>query len=117
MESTAVTLGESGGRFVSVDDLHLHVVEDGNPAGVPVVLVHGFAGSTFCWRYQIAPLADAGYRVLAIDLPGFGLSSRPKGAWRGTGRWRLPWPAPCGPCISPLRTWSPTRWAAMSLRW
>jgi pimeloyl-ACP methyl ester carboxylesterase len=85
MESTAVTAAESFGRYVHVDDLHLHVVEDGNPAGVPVVLVHGFAGSTFCWRHQIAPLADAGYRVLAIDLPGFGMSSRPAGGVAGHG--------------------------------
>lgn len=85
MQSTAVTLGESGGRFVSIDDLHLHLVEDGDPTGAPVVLVHGFAGSTFCWRHQMGPLAAAGYRVLAIDLPGFGLSSRPAGGVAGHG--------------------------------
>lgn len=83
MQITAATFGGPGGRFVPVDDLHLHVVEDGNPAGVPVVLVHGFAGSTFCWRHQIASLAAAGFRVLAIDLPGFGLSSRPAGGVQG----------------------------------
>jgi len=63
----------------------LAIVEDGDPTGVPGVLVHGFAGSTFCWRHQIAPLADACYRVLAVDLPGFGLSSRPAGGVAGHG--------------------------------
>ena len=40
------------------------------------MLVHGFCGSTFCWRNNISALVDAGYRVVAIDLPGFGYSDR-----------------------------------------
>ena len=47
--------------------------------GSPVVLVHGIGGgsSTFQYRKNAAALADAGYRVYALDLLGFGRSSRP----------------------------------------
>lgn len=41
-----------------------------------VLLVHGFCGSTFCWRNNIDALVNAGYMVVAIDLPGFGYSDR-----------------------------------------
>ncbi len=47
--------------------------------GSPVVLVHGIGGgsSVFQYRKNAAALADAGYRVYALDLLGFGRSSRP----------------------------------------
>jgi len=41
-----------------------------------VLLVHGFCGSTFCWRNNIDALVNAGFLVVAIDLPGFGYSDR-----------------------------------------
>ncbi|MCX6246805.1 MAG: alpha/beta hydrolase [Bacteroidetes bacterium] len=41
-----------------------------------VLLVHGFCGSTFCWRKNIDTLVRSGYLVVAIDLPGFGYSDR-----------------------------------------
>ncbi|MGY6519481.1 MAG: alpha/beta fold hydrolase [Lysobacteraceae bacterium] len=41
-----------------------------------VVLVHGFAGSTFSWRHTAPALAAAGYRVDAIDLPPYGFGAR-----------------------------------------
>ncbi|SCP94932.1 alpha/beta fold hydrolase [Anaerobium acetethylicum] len=41
-----------------------------------ILLVHGMGGSTFSWHNNIQALVDAGYRVLAVDLPGFGYSSR-----------------------------------------
>lgn len=48
-------------------------------SGTPVVLVHGIGGgsSIFQYRKNAAALADAGYRVYALDLLGFGRSSRP----------------------------------------
>lgn len=51
----------------------LHYVDEGS--GPALVLVHGFAGSTFSWRGAIPLLARA-FRVVALDLPGFGRSSR-----------------------------------------
>jgi pimeloyl-ACP methyl ester carboxylesterase len=53
----------------------LHVVDEG--AGPPVVLLHGFPDSSALWRHQIPALVEAGYRVIAPDLRGFGASDRP----------------------------------------
>ena len=48
------------------------------PEDGPVfLLVHGFGASGFHWRRNVNALAAAGYRVYAIDLVGFGLSSKP----------------------------------------
>lgn len=43
----------------------------------PFLLIHGFGASGFHWRRNVNVLAAAGYRVYAIDLIGFGLSSKP----------------------------------------
>ena len=66
-------------HFVKVDSatFHYRIFNDSleHPRG-HVLLVHGFCGSTFCWRNNIEPLVKAGYLVVAIDLPGFGYSDR-----------------------------------------
>ncbi|KAL1528481.1 hypothetical protein AB1Y20_009824 [Prymnesium parvum] len=49
----------------------------GDPEAEPMLLIHGFGASGFHWRRNVNVLADAGYRVYAIDLLGFGLSSKP----------------------------------------
>ena len=59
------------------DGVKLHYVEAGE--GPLVVLLHGFPEFWFSWRLQIAPLAAAGFRVVAPDLRGYNLSSRPEG--------------------------------------
>lgn len=48
--------------------------------GPPVVMVHGIGGgsSLFQYRRNASVVADAGYRVYALDLLGFGRSSRPE---------------------------------------
>lgn len=45
--------------------------------GPPVVLVHGWPEIAYSWKNQIAALASAGYRAIAIDLKGFGQSDAP----------------------------------------
>ncbi|MEM9092389.1 MAG: alpha/beta fold hydrolase [Cyanobacteria bacterium P01_F01_bin.53] len=45
--------------------------------GQPIVLIHGFGASIGHWRKNIPVLADAGYRVYALDLMGFGDSAKP----------------------------------------
>ncbi|KAM9766905.1 LOW QUALITY PROTEIN: bifunctional epoxide hydrolase 2 [Menidia menidia] len=52
-----------------------HYVEMG--AGPPVLLCHGFPESWFSWRYQIPALASGGFRVLALDMKGYGESTAP----------------------------------------
>lgn len=61
------------GSFVDVDGARLHYVEAGT--GEPVVLIHGLGASTFTFRHTIPELAQR-YRVVAIDLRGFGYSDR-----------------------------------------
>ncbi|KAG6927810.1 epoxide hydrolase 2 [Chelydra serpentina] len=55
--------------------VQLHFVEMGN--GPVVCLCHGFPESWFSWRYQIPALAEAGFRVLALDMKGYGDSTAP----------------------------------------
>lgn len=45
--------------------------------GPLVLMVHGFPGSSFSWRHQMAPLADAGFTAVAVDARGYGASDRP----------------------------------------
>ncbi len=47
---------------------------DEQGVGLPVVLIHGFPLCRKMWRTQVTALADAGYRVVCPDLPGFGES-------------------------------------------
>lgn len=60
------------------DGVRLEYTETGNPDGRPVVLLAGFKAPATTWRYQLEPLADAGYRVLTVDLRGHGAAARPK---------------------------------------
>ena len=66
-------------RFAVVDSgsIHYRVWNEhlAHPRG-KVLLIHGFCGSTFCWRNNYDTLIAAGYKIVAIDLPGFGYSQR-----------------------------------------
>lgn len=46
-----------------------------------VVLLHGFPQFWWAWRHQLVALADAGYRVAAVDLRGHGASDKPPGRY------------------------------------
>lgn len=59
-------------------DVRLHYVEAGE--GPLVVLLHGFPEFWFSWRFQIPALVAAGHRVVAPDMRGYNVSSRPPGA-------------------------------------
>jgi epoxide hydrolase 4 len=61
--------------YADIGDVKLHYVETGE--GPLVVLLHGFPEFWYGWRLQIAPLAAAGFRVVAPDLRGYNLSSKP----------------------------------------
>ena len=63
--------------YADIGDTRLHYVEAGD--GPLIVLLHGFPEFWYGWRLQIQPLAAAGFRVVAPDLRGYNLSSRPKG--------------------------------------
>lgn len=55
----------------------VRVVESGPAKDDAVLLVHGWAGSIYSFAETIPALAAAGYRVIAFDLPGHGLSDKP----------------------------------------
>lgn len=61
---------------ITVNELSFHVVDEGQ--GSAVLLLHGFPDSSALWRHQIPALVDAGHRVIAPDLRGFGESDRPE---------------------------------------
>ena len=61
------------------DGLSIHVASSGT--GQPLVLLHGFTGSTATWDYLRSRL-ESSHRVIAIDLPGHGRSSSPSDASR-----------------------------------
>lgn len=62
-------------RLVSSPAGRTHLVEQGS--GPLVLLVHGFPESWYSWREQLSALAAAGYRAVAIDVRGYGRSSKP----------------------------------------
>ena len=63
------------GRFLNVAGMNIYV-EDRNSeaAQATIVLIHGLGGSTFSWRHNAPFFAARGYRVVSLDLKGFGLS-------------------------------------------
>ena len=63
--------------YADLGEVQLHYVEAGE--GPLVVLLHGFPEFWYGWRLQIKALAAAGFRVVAPDMRGYNLSSRPEG--------------------------------------
>jgi pimeloyl-ACP methyl ester carboxylesterase len=68
-------------RFVNANGSRFHLVEAGT--GPLVLLLHGFPEYWWTWRHQIEPLAQAGYRVAALDLRGYGASDKPPRGYDG----------------------------------
>ena len=64
--------------FIEVEGRRVRVRVDGDARNQPVVLVHGIGRSLEDWNLQYARLSD-GYRVIAVDVPGFGFSDAPDG--------------------------------------
>lgn len=57
--------------------LRLHYVDEGPREGRPVLMMHGEPSWSFLYRHMIPPVSNAGYRVMAPDLIGFGKSDKP----------------------------------------
>jgi cephalosporin-C deacetylase-like acetyl esterase len=66
-------------RFASVSGVRVHYQEAGPSEAPPVLLIHGFTASTLVWSEVLLPIAEAGFRVVAPDLMGFGFSEKPRG--------------------------------------
>ncbi len=67
-------------QFIDANNVRLAAYEaDGDPTRMrpPIMLIHGWPEIAYSWKNQIYALADAGFRVIAIDLKGFGYSDAP----------------------------------------
>lgn len=65
-------------RFAEVDGVPVHYQEAGDSNSPPMILIHGFASSNLVWSKVLLELADAGFRVIAPDLLGYGYSGKPR---------------------------------------
>ncbi|MEA4953844.1 MAG: alpha/beta hydrolase [Aminivibrio sp.] len=63
-------------RAASFDGIEVRYLDEGPRDALPVVFIHGWACTGDFWRFQTAALRDR-YRVIALDLPGFGESGKP----------------------------------------
>jgi pimeloyl-ACP methyl ester carboxylesterase len=77
-----------GATFVDVDGVHVHYRDAGK--GPAVVMIHGYSASIDLWRPVQDALA-AQHRVIAIDLKGFGWTSRPAGDYSPAAQAALVW--------------------------
>lgn len=80
MTTTTITRDE-----VAVGGARLSVLTAGPEGGEPVVLLHGIPASAELWMHVQPRLAEAGYRVLAPDLPGYGRTRLPADGDRSLG--------------------------------
>lgn len=64
-------------REVTANGARFHLAEHGPADGPLVLLLHGFPEFWWAWRHQLVTLADAGLRVVAPDLRGYGGSDKP----------------------------------------
>jgi pimeloyl-ACP methyl ester carboxylesterase len=65
------------GQVLHLDGVDIHYVDEGQ--GPAIVLIHGLGGCLYNFRYNIAALSEW-FRVVALDLKGFGYSDRPPDA-------------------------------------
>ncbi len=63
-------------RFIETNGIRMRIAEMGD-TGPLVILAHGWPESWYSWRHQITALANAGYRVVAPDMRGYGQTDAP----------------------------------------
>ena len=66
--------------FTRVNGARIHYQEAGDENAPAVILIHGFISSNVIWSHVLMPLAQAGFRAIAPDLPGYGYSDKPADA-------------------------------------
>jgi len=76
--------------FIDVDGVRVHYQEAGDVNAPAMVLIHGFTSSTLVWSKVFLRLAEAGYRVIALDMLGYGYTDKPRnGEYTIEGQARL----------------------------
>jgi len=63
------------GRFIDVDGATLHYLDEGS--GPPLLLIHGLAGQTRVFTHSLLDRLTSEHRVIILDRPGSGYSTRP----------------------------------------
>ena len=61
-------------KFIQIRDHRIHYRDEGE--GIPIILLHGFSASLHVWEDWVEALSG-NYRLIRLDLPGFGLSDMP----------------------------------------
>ena len=62
-------------KIYELNNVNIYAIEHGK--GPLVIMVHGWPESWYSWRHQIKPISEMGYKVVAIDVRGYGNSSKP----------------------------------------
>ena len=62
-------------HYATIDGVKLHYVDEGE--GPPILMFHGEPTWSYLYRKMIPPLVEAGFRCVAPDLMGFGMSDKP----------------------------------------
>jgi pimeloyl-ACP methyl ester carboxylesterase len=65
----------------------IHVIEEGNPQGRPILLIHGFSQCYLAWGKQIDSDLTREFRVIAMDMRGHGGSDKPTDAYADSKLW------------------------------
>jgi pimeloyl-ACP methyl ester carboxylesterase len=65
----------------------LHVVEAGNPAGQPILFIHGFSQCSLVWERQLSSSTLRRHRLVTMDMRGHGSSERPIEGYDDGRRW------------------------------
>jgi len=69
----------SNSEFITINEVSIHYrcwETNDTTDKPPVLLVHGFSGSTYTWRHTVSALTSAGHKVVAVDIPPYGYSDR-----------------------------------------
>ncbi|MFG2847234.1 alpha/beta fold hydrolase [Kitasatospora sp. NPDC048296] len=75
-------------RHLDADGVRLHLAEAGDEGGTPLLLLHGFPQHWYAW-HRVIPLLSGEFRLLCLDLPGFGRSEAPRHGYTTDDRARL----------------------------
>lgn len=74
-------------RYLLVDGARIRYIDAGH--GAPVIFLHGLGASMYAWRRNLPAVAAAGFRVVAFDNRGFGLSDKPAAPYDNAAYARL----------------------------
>jgi pimeloyl-ACP methyl ester carboxylesterase len=67
--------------------LALHAIETGNPAGRPILFIHGLSQCRLSWNRQLHSDLAGDFRLVAMDLRGHGLSQKPRDVYGDSRLW------------------------------